>query len=278
MNEQPKEQDMLARLAEAFAGQAVPTGPSEVVKERLMATLEQRSKSSAVASPVKTWRGSTMQKVMSIAAVMAVVAIGALVATHPGSSGSAFAAMIDRINDIRTVRFEMRNKLKDAEDDLDFQTIVTLAKPWARFEGTVSGQKVIRITNAEAGKVLTLFENSKTAQLSDSKGKVAQLKANDVMEKLRNLPKQGAQSLGKESVGGTSALKYRQEAKGAYYTVWIDPATNLPVQMTIADAVDPSAATISGTFSNFQWDVQVDPSQLTLVPPAGYEVTPAAEK
>jgi len=50
-------------------------------------------------------------------------------------------------------------------------------------------------------------------------------------------------------------LKYRQETKGDYYTVWIDPATNLPVQMKIADAAEPSAATTSATFSNFQWDL-----------------------
>jgi outer membrane lipoprotein-sorting protein len=275
MSEQPREQDMLARLADAFVEQAVPAGPSESVKERLKSTLEQRSKRLAVFQPVSTWRGSTMQKVMSIAAVLAVIAIGALVATRPGNSGSAFAAMIDRINEIRTVRFDMRSEVKDANEDAHFLSTVTLAKPWARFESTVDGQKMIRITNANDGKTLTLFENSKKAKLGSSKGRPA---LSDLVDKLRNLPKQGAEFLGKESAGGVEALKYRQETKGDYYTVWIDPATNLPVQMTIADALKPSATTTSATLSNFQWDVPVDQSQLTLEVPAGYEVTPGAEK
>jgi outer membrane lipoprotein-sorting protein len=274
MTEQSREQDMLARLADAFAGQAVPAGPSEAVKERLKATLEQRSKRSAVLQPVRTWRGSTMQKVMSIAAVLAVVAIGALVMSRPGNSGSAFAAMIDRINEIRTVRFEMQSDVKDADENLHLHSTVTLAKPWMRFETTALGQNVVRITNTDQGKMLTLFETSKTAKLGSSKGRPV---LSNAVEKLLNLPKQRAESLGKESVAGIEALKYRQEAKGDCYTVWIDPATNLPVQMKV-DAVEPAGETTAITFSNFQWDVPVDQSQLTLVPPAGYEVKSGTDK
>jgi outer membrane lipoprotein-sorting protein len=265
---------MLARLADAFAEQAVPAGPSEAAKERLKATLEQRSKRSAAIHPVRPWRGSTMQKAMSIAAVLAVVAIGALVATYPGHSGSAFAAMIDRINEIRTVRFEMQSEVKDADEDLQLHSTVTLAKPWVRFETTVDGQNVVRITNTDEGKMLTLFETSKTAELGSPKGRPA---LSDAVNKLRNLPKQGAASLGKESVNGIEALKYRQKAKGDDYTVWIDPATNLPVQLKVVEVVTPADVTTI-TFSNFRWDVPADSSQLTLEPPAGYTVTPSAGK
>ena len=214
-----------------------------------------------------------MQKVMSIAAVLAVVAIGVLVATHSAGSGSAFAAMIDRINQIRTVRFEMQTEVKDADEDLHLQSAVTLAKPWMRFETTMNGQKVVRITNTAEGKMLTLFENSKTAKLGSAKGRPA---LSDAVEKLRNLPKQGAESLGNESVGGIETLKYRQETKGDDYTVWIDPMTKLPVQMKVVS--DEAGETTTVTFSNFQWDVPVDPSQMTLVPPAGYEVAPSDQQ
>jgi outer membrane lipoprotein-sorting protein len=79
--------------------------------------------------------------------------------------------------------------------------------------------------------------------------------------------------LGKESVGGVEALKYRQEKKGDYYTVWIDPTTALPVQVNISDA----QSSVGTTFSSFHWDVPVDSFQLTLEPPAGYTITSKTE-
>ena len=219
-----------------------------------------------------------MQKVMSVAAVLAVVVIGALVATHAGSSGSVFAAMIDRMNDIRTVRFEMQSEIKEAVKPFNLHATVTLAKPWSRYEVTALDQKVTRIMSSENDKMLTLFETLKTAQLGDRKGQPAELQANDVIETFRNMKNQGAEYLGKESVSGIEAMKYRLTVKGDRHTVWIDPATNLPVQMTVTDVTEPEATMDLVTFSNFQWDVTVDPSQLSLEVPAGYQVTPSDQK
>jgi outer membrane lipoprotein-sorting protein len=277
----PREQqgDALAQLAEAFAGQTVPHGPDEAMKQRLIVALERQSNRSTADQPLRLWRGWTMRKTIGVAAMLLVmVAVGGFFGSRPGSSGAAFAAMIDRIKDIRSVRFLMRNEFKGPNPPPNMESTITFMAPWTRYEATVVGQKVIGITNSDQHKTLMLFEGLKTATLNDEKADSAGSGKSKFVDALRSLPKEGAKYVGKEQMDGVEAMKYRYQHKGDFYTVWIDPTSKLPIHILGTDTADASAAKITSNFSNFKWDVPIEAAFFTLEPPAGYTVSANADK
>jgi outer membrane lipoprotein-sorting protein len=280
MNDPREEQgDVLAQLAEAFAGQAVPHGPDEAMKQRLIVAMERQSNRSTADHPVRLWRGWTMRKTIGVAAILLVmVAVGGFFGSRPGSPGTAFAAMIDRIKDIRSVRFVMRNEFKGPNPPPNMESTITSITPWTRIEATVVGQKVVSITNSDQRKTLTLFEGLKTATLNDEKDSPAGSAKSNFVDTLRSLPKERAEYLGKEQIEGVEAMKYRYQHRGDFYTVWIDPTSKLPIRILGTDTADASSAAITSTFSNFKWDVPIDAAFFTLEPPAGYTVSPNADK
>ncbi len=280
MNDPREEQaDVLAQLAEAFAGQAVPRGPDEAMKQRLIVALERQSNRSAADHPVRLWRGWTMRKTIGVAAILLVmIAVGGFLGSRPGSPGAAFAAMIDRITEIRSVRFVMRNEFKGPNHPPNMESTITSMTPWTRIEGTVFGQKVVRIANSDQHKTLMLFENSKAFTLSEEKDGPAGPGQNNFVAKLRSLSKDGAKYIGTEKIDGVEAMKYRYESGGDLYTLWIDPTSKLPIRIGGTDPGDESSGSSTSTFSNFEWNVPIDAAFFTLEPPAGYTVSPNANK
>ena len=133
--------------------------------------------------------------------------------------------------------------------------------------------KATKIINSEQHKTLMLFEQSKTAKLSDDTNVSQQLQQNDVVARLRSLPKEGAEDLGNEQVNGIEARKFRYQQKGDHYTIWIDPASKLPIQLRLTDELDPAKATVDVTFSDFSWNMPLESLGLSLEPPPGYEVS-----
>jgi outer membrane lipoprotein-sorting protein len=275
-SQEPRD-DVLGRLTDAFVAQAVPPGPTDAVKQRLIGELERQPNRSVARRPERPWRRWTMLKTMSVAAVLLVmVAVGGYFSGGHGGSGNVFAAMIDRINEIRSVRFSMELDADEADKIPAMQSTITSVPPWTRQETVANGLKVVRITNSEQHKTLTLFEGLKTATLGESKGPEA--KRTNFVDGMRQLPKAGAEDLGKDQIGGAEAQKFRYQHKGDYYTVWIDPASKLPIRVLMMNKLDPSAATIKVTFSKFEWNVPFDAELYTLEPPAGYAVSSNSDK
>lgn len=269
MKDPLEQNDFVACLASMAAGLNVPAAPDQRTNQQLVAKMERRSKRSTASSFPKSWSKRTMQRVMTVAAALIVmVGVVSFSAFRTGSSGAVFAAMIERVNAIRTVSFNLRAEFKDA-DDANIESTFTVAYPWTRVTATVDGEKVVGISNAEQQKQLILFESLKRAQLRDMKGASKIFAESNIVERLRNLRKEEAEYLGKEQLDSVDLHKYRQQNKGDWYTIWIDPTTQLPVQV---ESSDP-AGTFTVKYSKFEWDPSVDVSQFTLVPPAGYDVT-----
>jgi outer membrane lipoprotein-sorting protein len=278
MNSLPEpSHDPVARLAAVAAQLEVPPGPDESTKQRLVAAMEERSNRSAAPSFLKPRKFRTMQKLMSVAAVLVLMlgVWGATILTTGGQS-TAFAAMIDRIAAIQAARFRFAFQSAEGPNDkIAFDSIITLAHPWVRMEATfndkeagLNDMKSVRIYNSDQQKVLTLFESLKTAQLRPAPGVPKAFEQSNFIQRMQNFPKTDAEFLGNEKTGEVECLKYRQVHKGDIYTLWINPATNLPVRIELSNP----AATYSLTYSNFEWDLPIDPTQLTLEPPAGYKV------
>ena len=182
--------DVLTRLTGALAAQPIPTGPDASLKQDLIATLERQSKRSIAPRDRNLRSGWTMQRVLKIAAAfLMIVGVSGFVMTRSSGSGSVFAAMIDRVNEIRTARFNMRSNMKLDDGPTTIDSTITLASPWTRVDANMDGLKATKITNSEQHKTLMLFEHSKTAKLSDNTGAPQKLQQNDVVARLRSLPK-----------------------------------------------------------------------------------------
>lgn len=220
-----------------------------------------------------------MLKTMSVAAMLLVmVAVGGYFSGSGGGSGNVFAAMIDRINEIRSVRFDMESEPDKAGDIPGFRTTFTLMPPWTRQDMMFKGRRVVGISNSEQHKTLMLFEDAKHFTLGESNNAVAGREKGNVVDAMRQLPKEGAENLGKEQVDGVDASKFRYGNKGDYYTVWIDPASELPIRVVMTDTLDPSTSTYKVVYSKFKWNIPVDAGLFTLAPPAGYTLSPNARK
>lgn len=295
MNDPREDQgDVLAPLANAFAALAVPNGPDDAVKQRVLVAMERQSNVSAADNPERTWRGWTMRKTFAVAAILLVmITVGGFLGSRPGSPGAAFAAMIDHIKEIQSVRFVMRTEFKvpdpppkkdpnAPQDPPNVEMTITSMSPWVRCEATIFGQKVVRISNLDRHKTIMLFVEAKNFLLNDEKDAPADsMMSKNVVDNLRNLSKDGAKYFGTEKIDGVELMKYRYEAKGDLYTLWIDSATKLPIRISSENALDPddaSAGAVSMVFSNFEWDVPIDPGYFTLDPPAGYTLSPNAGK
>ena len=266
--------DVLTRLTGALAAQPIPTGPDASLKQDLIATLERQSKRSIAPRDRNLRSGWTMQRVLKIAAAfLMIVGVSGFVMTRSSGSGSVFAAMIDRVNEIRTARFNMRSNMKLDDGPTTIDSTITLASPWTRVDANMDGLKATKITNSEQHKTLMLFEHSKTAKLSDNTGAPQKLQQNDVVARLRSLPKEGAEDLGSEQINGVEARKFRYQQKGDFYTIWVDPASKLPIELRLTDKLDSSEATVDVTFSGFEWNMPFDSLGLSLEPPAGYEMS-----
>jgi hypothetical protein len=98
----------------------------------------------------------------------------------------------------------------------------------------------------------------------------------------RDRPDYKRQPLGEKDLDGRHLLGYRLTGHGLVMDVWGDPKTGLPVRV---ESTAPSAPHMKIVESDFVFNVDLDESLFSLVPPAGYEVenytcdlSPAQEK
>lgn len=266
--------DVLARLTEAFVEQSVPDGPDEAVKQRLLVSLGQAAASSPTVVPPRIWKGPLMRKVVSVAAILLVV-VGVAAYMNPPSgkgSGSAFAAMVNRVQESRTARFRMAVKMKGQPEGSMDAVMTSMDPSWLRTEMSMGGVQVTSITNFQDGRSLLLFPDSKKGQFRDRKNGGATGNRNWI-DALRNLKSDDATYIGEEIVDGMATAKYVSQKKGDFYTVWINTETDLPIRVVFGNKEDSADADIQVMMSAFEWDVTVDESEFTLELPAGYELT-----
>jgi hypothetical protein len=273
-----REDDMLALLAEAFADLSVPAGPTAAMKEHLLVSLGQQSARPAEVRSLRNWKGVNMRKAMSAAIfLVAATAAAAYWIPRPGGAGETFAAMLNRIQQIRTVSFQMSVDMKGSPDGFPLKTELTGMDPgWLRTEVLVGDQRAVMIANYPQQKMLMLFPETKQALLKQIKGHSGSPQGKNYVERLRNMKKEHARFVGEDQADGKPTLKYDYEHRGDFYTVWLDATTKLPVRVESANKQDASQAEIKVTMSNFVWDVAVDEAEFSLEAPEGYEMTSAA--
>ena len=273
-----REGDVLARLAEAFADLSVPAGPPAAVKERLLVSLGQQSAQPTAVHSLRNWRSVNMRKALSAAIfLVAATAAAAYLIPRPGGAGETFAAMLNRIQQIQTVSFQMSVDMKESPDEFPLKWEMTAMDPgWLRTEVLVGDQRAVMIASYPQQKMLMLFPATKRAVLKPTRVQAGLPQGKNYVEGLRNMKKEHAKFVGADEVDGTPALKYEYQHRGDFYTVWIDPTAQLPIRVEFGDEKDASQADVRVTMSNLVWDVAVDEADFSLEAPEGYEMMPAS--
>jgi hypothetical protein len=135
-----------------------------------------------------------------------------------------------------------------------------------RIRRVISTQEhVINIFDTDGGKMLTLHTGGKIAVYSDIQGSL-QEETRDyvaflrkIITDLQNNPDFEARELGEKEIDGQKVIGFSTDE----FTIWADAETALPVRIEVETP-------LSIVFTNFQFDVPVDESLVSMDVPDGY--------
>jgi hypothetical protein len=144
----------------------------------------------------------------------------------------------------------------------------------------------ITICDWKAGKSLTLSPETKTAILTNMSGMPSMFQQDWLasLKKMTQIP--NAEDLGTKTMDSKEVKGFRIKADGMTFTLWADPKSGDPVtvetQQKIPDYTnleikDGNLKTggernFEMVLSNFQFDVPLDESLFSLIPPEGYKL------
>ena len=89
----------------------------------------------------------------------------------------------------------------------------------------------------------------------------------NVIEKLRSLPERADEELGTREIDGRVLQGFRITEEGLINTVWIDTQTR---DLVLVEMEFVNAPGMSGTMTDFKFDVELDDSLFNITPPDGY--------
>ena len=127
------------------------------------------------------------------------------------------------------------------------------------------------IMDIPAHHMLMLQPNSKTATLTDfsGSGPAGSTPAGgqqDMVAQFKKLGEAQGEPIGEQMVDGVKAKEFRATVHGIDAFVFADAKTGMPLKVEFKYFMGLSNL----TFSNFDFDAHLDPSQFTMEPPAGY--------
>ncbi len=172
---------------------------------------------------------------------------------------------------VRSVTYDLRVHQGRWQDRREETCKVYLERDRVRVERPGRG---ISIEDFREGKSLEMEPESKKATIrdvpKDSQGQM--VPCGKLLTNLIKMKDAPAERLPDENIGDTPCRVYRVKNsvimgdKCLYVKLWLDPRSNLPVQL---HSVDGEMAV---TFTNLHWDEPLDEDLFRLAPPKGYYV------
>ncbi len=204
-------------------------------------------------------------------AVAALIVVGLALAlyTFTGAGAtSAYAQVVDSLRNARTLTFSVVNKT-GVESMPTVRTQIAFKEPGYARTTTADGYVTVVHTLEDGVKGITCIPGVKQyarfefSNLPDKQDMGPYLS----VEKLRALPGQADEALGRRQIDARHLEGYRVHQGDVTTEVWIDPKTGdlARVEMSFA-----SAPGMDMVLSDFQVDIQLDDSLFSLDPPAGY--------
>jgi outer membrane lipoprotein-sorting protein len=155
------------------------------------------------------------------------------------------------------------------------QTFECLYSEPVRMRQTNKEQGAVVISDLQIGKIVSLvpaqkkayvieFENIPEDQDQSEFNMFSSIRQH--IQETQESDDASVEFLGEKQINGLTAIGYHVQKPGIDMTIWADPKTKLPVQMT--NSMGPATYTITDII----FDVEVDESLLSLEIPADYTV------
>ena len=230
------------------------------VLNRIIREQNVRLKTANKAGAALKLRRIIMKSSITRMAAAAVIIVAVLIVLNPWGSAVTFADVVKPILTARTLILDII--VGDEETGpVMHETIVG-----PRIRRVISTQEhVINIFDTDSGKMLTLHTGGKIAIYTDIQGSlqegtrdyVAFLRK--IITDLQNNPDFEAEKLGEKEIDGQKVIGFL----AGEFTIWADAETALPVRIEVQSP-------LSVIFKNFQFDVPVEESLVSMDVPDGY--------
>jgi outer membrane lipoprotein-sorting protein len=214
------------------------------------------------------WRRIMKTRWIQIAAAAAVV-VAFLGVTNwfrldNGKSGLVFAEVMQRICSSRTVTFNMAIE-RPGQPSMTMKAMELM--PGRRRVEMPDGASMIM--DRAARKALVLNPAAKKATCYDRLGPADAAPEQDFFDRLLQLRDQASEDLGQQEIEGRLATGFHVKDQGADWSIWVDPATGLPlrVEVTCDLVFSPGMKLV---MRDFAFNVDLDETLFSLDPPAGY--------
>jgi len=208
----------------------------------------------------------TMKWAVAAAVALAVI-LGLSLFTGDGT-GRAYAQVVDQLHRAHTLTYGMITQ-SGVESMPTVRMDVAFSDTGRLRMSTADGYTTVLETTATGARGISLVPATKSyvvfemANIPDDPAKDPWTAA----ERLRALPAQASQALGRREFDGRMLDGYEVRQDDATTTVWIDPKRGELVRAEVRFAHAPGMNVI---LSDFQFDVPLDEAFFSITPPADY--------
>ena len=214
--------------------------------------------------------------VLACAAVVAIF----VVFSSPGGNGQfAFAQVIEKVQQTRSLIFKSKIEVPDshAKGEMHHIAMRLILLPDGRIRSEDADGYTIQ--DPKAHKMMRVRKENKTFEIMEGCGQpFSGNEKLNLYEMIRNIRKEAVEHLPDEAIDGRKAMVFRVEMKDypvvwkkPTWKAWIDPKTELPIRLEFG-AEDENGKKINDAFYDIEFDRPFDPSLFDFTPPQGYSV------
>ncbi len=238
------------------------------VLDNVLLALDKKQKQKAGVIKPDLWRIIMKTKVTKLAAAAVIIA-AVFVGIHQlagNGANAVYASVVEQLHYARTMTYSIVTHTP-------VDSIPTL-----RLQMAFKEPGYIRTTTADGYITVIDWNQNKGISLWPPKKEFIDFEAPNyqhdpaqnpfmVVEKLRTLPDQADEVLGEKEIDGRVLQGFRVTQDDMINTVWVDPQTAQLVRVEIEYTNAPGMNTI---MTDFQFNVELDDSLFSLVPPEGF--------
>ena len=287
----------IKEILKSIGAEAVPADIQKLAQETSnnfskSLTLEQQPRQHILLEYIMR---SKLPKLAAAAVIVIAVTIGLNIT---GKDGVAWAELVDHVEQIKTVAYQMNMKMKGLLGMPEGKTIdIDMEAKFAYEKGFVIDSNTHADGESIETKTYVLFADDAIVSVIPQKKAYLKMKlTGELLEKLkkengdpREMLKQTMEyeytELGRDTINGIAVegIEVTDPAmgEGMFDTIvaqlWCDVKTDLPVLMTMKGSADNGKIVLDITLDDFNWDVEIDPAELVPDIPADYDLLAETE-
>lgn len=269
----------------------------ELKKQLLSAFPKHRLQPSIHIAPV---RRVFMNRLLFKLAAAAIIIIVAMISLNimSNTGGVAWGDLIERIEKIKTVVYQMRMKMKGMTGIPEGKTAEINMEAKQVYGQGFYINSVTKLDDDESKtRTWVLFDQNAIVSVIPENKKYIKMKLTgellekmkeengDPKEMLKRTMKYGYKELGRDKINGITVegIEVTDPAMGAgmfdelVTRLWCDVKNDLPVLMTMKGSAKDGEMVLDITIDDFNWDVEIDPTELVPDIPAEYELLAETE-